>query len=487
MEVFLTISTDFERMLQHLIQQRSDLTIDKLRSLIDAKKQKIGAGYLTEQGALFLVAADLGISLDQQKSPSRIGDLYVGAKDVTLYGRILTIYSPREFARKDNIETIKNRTMVIYDDQSTIKIKLWDNRVQVPDEMGFRPGDIIKISKGYVKSGLDGKPFVNVGMDCQLEKTNEAPSEIPDLDAMTRTIENVDSPVDNIVIEGYVRSNPRMSDYRDSRGGTSKSLQLQLFNEDGTKSLRTIIWNVSEIRLPKVFRIGSKIRLIGVKIKSGNPQYGNGDFEIHGDEGTVLSTFQEQTDIETMTLRLVSIGSNTADDRLFSLGLLGDGNLVSVIIDKGLVPNNMTSGSIIECVPSRILGTNLTLTLNDSYIRMLDEGTPFPSALDCQTKISDVVASNVPYIIEAIVLQHPNTTQINTRNNEMIEMTDTLIGDDSGEIRLIGWRDLGHNINSLTLGDRIRIIGAIASNGLQGTPEITLKPYSSITKINSKI
>lgn len=57
MEVFLTISTDFERMLQHLIQQRSDLTIDKLRSLIDAKKQKIGAGYLTEQGALFLVAA----------------------------------------------------------------------------------------------------------------------------------------------------------------------------------------------------------------------------------------------------------------------------------------------------------------------------------------------------------------------------------------------------------------------------------------------
>ena len=148
-----------------------------------------------------------------------------------------------------------------------------------------------------------------------------------------------------------------------------------------TKSLRTIIWNVSEIRLPKVFRIGSKIRLIGVKIKSGNPQYGNGDFEIHGDEGTVLSTFQEQTDIETMTLRLVSIGSNTADDRLFSLGLLGDGKLVSVIIDKGLVPNNMTSGSIIECVPSRILGTNLTLTLNDSYIRMLDEGYSFPKRI----------------------------------------------------------------------------------------------------------
>ena len=475
-------------MLQYLTQQRSDLTIDKLRSLIEEKKQKIGAGYLTEHGALFLVAADLGISLDQQRSPLRISDLYVGAKDVTLYGRILTIYSPRQFARKDNTETTKNRTMVIYDDdQSTIKIKLWDNKVQVPEEMGLRPGDMIKLSKGYVKSGLDGKPFINVGMDCQLEKTNEAPSEIPDLNAMTRTVENVDSPADNIVIEGYVRSNPRMSDYRDSRGNMSKSLQLQLFNEDGTKSLRTIIWNVSETRLPKVFKIGSKIRLIGVRIKSGNPQYGNGDFEIHGDEGTVLSAPEEQTDIETMTLRLVSIGSNTAGDRLIALGLLGDGKLVSVIIDKTLVPNNMTSGSIIECVPSRIFGTEITLTLNDSYIRILDEGTQFPSVSDYQTKISDVVASNVPYIIEAIVLQQPNTTQINTRSNEMIEMTDTLVGDDSGEIRLIGWRDLGHSINSLALGDRIRIIGAVANNGLQGTPEITLKPYSSIMKINSKI
>jgi replication factor A1 len=92
----------------------------------------------------------------------------------------------------------------------------------------------------------------------------------------------------------------------------------------------------------------------------------------------------------------------------------------------------------------------------------------------------------VPYIIEAIVLQNPNTTQITTRNNEMIDMTDTLIGDDSGEIRLIGWRDLGSSINSLSLGDRVRIIGAIATSGLQGSPEVTLKPYSSITKINSK-
>jgi replication factor A1 len=474
-------------MLQYLTQQRSDLTIDKLRSLIDAKKRKIGAGYLTEQGALFLVAADLGISFDQKKSPVQIADLYIGAKDVTLYGRILTIYSPREFAKRESVETITNRTLVIYDGQSTIKLRLWNDMVRLPDQMGLQPGDLVKISKGYVKSGLDGKPFVNVGMDCQLEKTDEAPFEIPLLDKMTRTIDSIDSPIENVVLEGYVESNPRMIDYRDSRGGMSKSLQLDLYNEDRTKSFRTIIWNVSETRLPRVFRIGSKIRLIGVRIKPGNPQYGSGEFEIHGDEGTIASTLNEEADIEAMSLRIISIGSGTEEDRLITLGLLADRKVVSIIVDKALVPNNLISGSLIECVPSRILGTSLTLTMNDSYVRLLEDSTSFPSAVDCQTKINEIVPSNVPYIIEAIVLQNPNTTQVTTRNNETIEMTDTLIGDDSGEIRLIGWRDLGSGIKSLSLGDRVRIIGVIATSGLQGSPEVTLKPFSSVTKINSKI
>ena len=293
--------------------------------------------------------------------------------------------------------------MVIYDHQSSIKIKLWDNQVYVPDEIGLRPGDLVKISRGYVKTGLDGKPIVNIGTDCQLEKTNESPNNIPSLDSKTKIIDDVDSPVDNIVIEGYIKSNPRISEYRDSRGGMSRSLQMQLFNEDGTRSLRTIIWNVAEIRIPKVFTIGSKIKLIGVKIKPGNPQYGNGDFEIHGDEATMLVTSHKQPDIEMMTLRIISIGTDNTRDSLSCLGLLGDGKLVSVAIDKALVPSDMTTGSLIECVPSRILGTNITLTINDSYIRLLDEDASFPSAFNYQTKISDIVASNIPYIIEAIV------------------------------------------------------------------------------------
>ena len=33
--------------------------------MIQKKKEKIGAGYLTDQGALFLIASDLGVSLNE--------------------------------------------------------------------------------------------------------------------------------------------------------------------------------------------------------------------------------------------------------------------------------------------------------------------------------------------------------------------------------------------------------------------------------------
>ena len=62
-------------------------------------------------------------------------------------------------------------------------------------------------------------------------------------------------------------------------------------------------------------------------------------------------------------------------------------------------------------------------------------------------------------------------------------VTDTLLGDDTGEIRLVGWRYHSSTINQLSVGDRIKVIGATSNNGREAKVELTLKPYSSIIKI----
>jgi ssDNA-binding replication factor A large subunit len=472
-------------MFRTFMDQKPELEADKLYKLIEEKKRKIGAGYLTDQGALFLVGADLGVSFELgQKSKSTIKDLYVGARDVTVSGRILSVYSPRIFVRKDATNEVKSRTLVIYDKESNIKVKLWDKQVDLPEEMGLTPGKIIRISNASVRQGLDGKGILNVGSGSKIELVSELNSPIPDLNSLTLTIDDITKPQDNVIVTGHLKSSPRVSEFSNVRGEKGKSLLLLLVNGAGTRSLRTVIWNVNEERLPRVLSIGSRIKLIGVRIKPGNTQYGNGDFEIHGDEGTILEFPDTRTDMEVLQLRIISFGDEDRKGKVNCLAVQRDGSFVSVAIDVELFTENLTINSLIECAPARIFGTYVTLTKGDSYIRRIDEDRSFPDMTRFESKIKDISVSERPWIVEAIVLQAPNTIEVNTKAGESVSMTDTLIGDDTGEIRLVGWRDLSSTLNSLKVGDRVKLTGVIATNSIEGNIELLLKPYSSILRIS---
>ena len=77
--------SNFEELLSKLLDSAPELSRSVIEDRIKEKKDKIGSGYLTDQGALFLVASDLGISLEEsQKTEIELKDLFVGAKEVTV-------------------------------------------------------------------------------------------------------------------------------------------------------------------------------------------------------------------------------------------------------------------------------------------------------------------------------------------------------------------------------------------------------------------
>ncbi|HJU35176.1 MAG TPA: hypothetical protein VJ695_08655 [Nitrososphaera sp.] len=481
----MSSSHDFKGMLEILLRQHPELDPEQVRDLIDEKKRKVGAGYLTDQGALFLVAADLGVSFDNiSKMQTGLKDIYIGAKEATVVGRIMNIYPIHRFTKRDSNEQATTRTLVIYDKDARAKVKLWDKHTTIPDEMRLRAGDMIKIVKGYVRAGLDGKPVINLGNYSTIE-TMPDDSSIPTIDSLTVTVDAVNSLQDNTVISGIVSSNPRVTDFVNPRGEVNKSLQLQLSDETGTRSLRAVIWNVDESTVPKVFKTGSKVQLIGVRVKQGNPQYGSGDFEIHGDEGTILQFSSSQEDLEVMPLRVISIGEETGKGSFMCLAVDRAGSPLILTIDNSLISSKqLNEGTMIECVPSRILGNSITLSKDESYVRVTDDDASFPGKSKFERKIQDVQISQDPYIIEAIVLQAPETTEVNTKSGESVPMTSTLLGDDTGEIRLVGWRNQSAGVNKLSVGDRIRLAGVTAGAGREGKAELTLRPYSSIAKLS---
>ena len=476
---------DFKGMLEILLQQRPELNAEQIRDLIDEKKRKVGAGYLTDQGALFLVAADLGVSFENvPKLQSGLKDIYIGAKEVTVTGRIMNIYPIHKFTKRESNEQAATRTLVIYDKDARVKVKLWDKHVVIPDEMSLKVGDVIKIVKGYVRAGLDGKPIINLGSYSAIEAVNDD-SAIPTIDSLTISVDGINGTLDSAIISGTVNSNPRINDFVNTRGEASKSLQLQISNEENTRSLRAVIWNINESKMPKVFRTGAKVRLIGVKVKQGNPQYGGGDFEIHGDEGTILEFSGTQEDVEVMPLRIISVGEETGKGSFVCLAIDRAGRPLNLTIDNSLISSNqISSDTLIECVPSRVFGSSVILSKEDSYIRVTDDDSLFPKLSKFETKIKDIQVSQDPYVIEAIVLQAPETVDVNTKTGETIPLTSTLLGDDTGEIKLVGWRNQSSAVNKLSVGDRIRVAGVTAGMGRENKAELTLKAYSSITRLS---
>jgi len=475
-------------MIEIILKQLPEITAEEIRDLIDEKKRKIGAGYLTDQGALFLVASDLGISFDSaQDVQTYIKDLYIGANDVNLIARIINVYPIKRYTRKDTNEEIQTRTLTIYDSFSSIKLRLWDNHVNFPENEKLKPGDIIKISHGYVKSGLDNKPIINLGTRGILE-TIQGDTDIPSIDQRTKNIEEIREPIENIVVTGYISSNPRISRYTNFRNEPGKSLQVILSNEDKSRSLRSVIWNINEDKIPDIFISGSKIKLTGVRIKQGNPQYSGEELEIHGDEATIIEIIDSEEKVEEGKVVILKIISNSNREDTLNENYLAidkNRNFVSVVIDRKIINEEIIANTIIEGIPNKVFGNIFYFTDEDSFIRIIDDKyESFPDELELESKIKNIEISDKPYIIEAIVLQSPNTSEITTKSGENVTVSDTLIGDDTGEIRLTGWREQSRLISKLLVGNRIKVIGAVAGMGRENKIEITLKGFSEIRKIN---
>ncbi|MDW3627234.1 MAG: hypothetical protein QOK72_11380, partial [Nitrososphaeraceae archaeon] len=425
-----------------------------------------------------------------------------------LSARVINIYPVRKYTRRDTNEEIQNRTLTIYDKDSSIKVRLWDQHVSFPEEYDVKPGDLIKISHGYTKSGLDNKAIINLGSKAIIEKssssTNDDNLEIPSLDAISKTVDEIKEPVDNIIVTGVLSSNPRVSRYVNFRNEQGKSLHIPLSNEEGTKTIRSIIWNINEDKIPGIFTQGSKIKLIGVRVKQGNPQYSNEEFEIHGDEGTIIQVQQikhvdeegaeitagEEEEFDgskVVVLKILSTGTefeSSVNENFLAIDKENK-NFISLVIDPKLIEEKISPGIIIEGIPNRVFGNVMYFTDESSYIRIVTDQyeNAFPQDSEIETKIKNIQVSEKPYIVEAIVLQPPNTSNITTKSGEDVAVSETLIGDDTGEIRLTGWRDQSSKIAKLNVGDRVKILGAVAGMGRENRIEVTLKPFTEIREM----
>lgn len=459
--------------MNRLLEEKPELSRKDIEDMIQRKKEKIGAGYLTDQGALFLIASDLGVTLSEPlKVEMGLKDLFIGAKEITLDTRVMNVYPVKQFSRKDGTQFLL-RNMTVYDGDSRAKVKLWDEKANLPGIENLKPGDLVKIIKAYVKSDMRGEPTINVGSGSTIEPNDTSTSEIPLLDEITDDVSDVKENQQNLVVSGILDGNIRTSEFTNFKGERATSLQLRLKGKDGT-IIRTVLWNKDESSIPKMIMSGAKTRLIGVRTKVG--QQG---LELHGDEGTVVE-IEGVSDIQPIVVRILSKSKSDSGNTLI-LGTRQDKKLVT-ISDTASLSSTVGVGDVIELMPTKVYGNNMTLE-GDSFVRKVDNAS-IPTLQELRTKIKDVKPSDSLYCIEAIILKSPEKREIQTKSGEIVLLSETFIEDDTGQIWLKGWRGQARLLEQFTQGEIISVSGVNAKPGLEGRTELFLTAYSSVTKKN---
>ena len=466
--------SESQNLIDKLLEQKSELTREIIEQKIVEKKEKIGAGYLTDQGALFLIAADYGVTLtESSKTEISLKDLYAGAKEISLETRVLNLSPTKQFSRKDG-STFDLRTMTVYDAGSTASVKLWDEKANLPGIENLKPGDLIKIIKAYVKSDLDGSPTINIGSGSNIE-TVDTESKIPMIDKITKDISELQEGQKDLVISGMIDGIISGMQFTNSRGQPGKALRMRLKGKDNT-AMRVVLWGKDESLIPNMISQSANVKLLGVRVKSGNQ-----GLEIHGNEATIIE-IEGGKEAEPIITRILSItttetGKNmiiAADNKKNIYNISDFSNSTSICVE----------GDVIECMPSKIYGNSVTLDEN-SFVRKLDNDETIPSLSKIRTKISDVKADGT-YCIESIVLKVPGRKEIQTKSGESIALSEMFVEDDTGQIWVKGWRIQAKLIDKCELGEIIAITGlnAKTNNFGEGRIELFLTAHSKIIKKN---
>src|SRR5215467_8847702 len=461
---------DFEALVGELLQSRPELDRAELTRRIEEKKRTVGAGYLTDQGALFLVAGELGVSLRKEElsADMAVKDLYIGANDVTVVARVLAVYPEASFNRKDG-GSGKYRRLVLFDGNQMVRMTAWDEKSDEIGKAGLEVGSMVRIVSAYVKQGLDGKPNLNLGKRGRVEVIDDEKisEKLLPISAVTYKMGKLNQEKQFVAVESVVTIEPRYSEFTRADGSGGSLFQFGVAGEGGSGESRVVIWSPSA--QPELKR-GQRVVVTNVKSRRSN----SGEFEIHGDAGSVVIIGPRAERIE---FRIVAIAPGRGS-RVF---LASDKDKNVKILELGPEIKEPNLGDLVGVSADPSTEGRLICKDRDSLV-ILDEGQ-FPQVGDLVTKLRDVRTDNSLVMVEVIALSHGSVDDVRLKDGTTEKKGELVIGDDTAEMKLDAWRNLSSTLAEIQPGERLRVVGATVKATRIGSRVLQMSNFTALERL----
>jgi len=258
---------DLNEILRRIVEN-SGMSREQIQELIEQKKAELG-GLITDEGAAFIVARELGVEPLQGTSTAEeitTSTLAPGMLNVNLTGRVLKIYRLRSFERDGETNVVQ--TLVLGDKDGTTKLVLWGPDTQSVTEGTIKRGSICRVIGGYVRKGLDGRNELHKGRRgrLQIDPKDLDPKDFPDPAKYVLKISELTPGEEDIDFVGRISEIGPLRTFT-KKDGTMGHLSW-LTIDDETGSSRLVFWNE---RAEEVlgFQPGDIIRVEGAYGREG--------------------------------------------------------------------------------------------------------------------------------------------------------------------------------------------------------------------------
>jgi len=463
---------DFDILIGELLQQKPELSRSEVLRRIEDKKRTVGAGYLTDQGALFLVAGELGVSLrkDNASSDLSIKDLYIGANDVTVVARVLAVYPAATYNRKDG-GTGRYQRLALFDGNNSVRLTVWEEGLDQLVRLGLEADTPVRVANAYVKQGLDGRATLNLGKKGKIQVLvdEKLVAKLPPISTITQKLPILAKEEQFIALDCVVSSEPRFSEFVRSDGSEGSLFQFGV-TQGGGKETRVVIWSPSA--QPELKR-GQKVRITNVRARRSN----SGEFEVHGDAGSTITLGPTP---EKSIFRVAATSSSQSAKVVLGVGK--DRKVKFIELGKGV--KEPSQDDVIGIVPDETMGGRVYCRQPDSVQMVAYDSIPGLDALT--TKLNEVKEDDAQIMAEVIALSHGSVDDVQLRDGTTVKKGELVVGDDTGEMKLVAWRDLSGRVSGIQPGERLRLTGVACKSTRMGSWLLQLSNFSVIERLRGR-
>ena len=215
------------------IAKYSGLPVAEIEAKVEAKKAKL-SGLISKEGAAQIVAAELGISFENERS--KINELTEGMRRASVVGKITKIFPVREFNK--NGRQGKVASFMIGDETSNVRVTLWDaNHISLIEKNVLAEGTAVEIRGANVKKGeLSLSAFSDIKISS--EKFDSVKERAPlTIGNFASAVENAQMQTRAFIVQTF---EPRFFDSKKNPG--EKGVLLNIVLDDGTSTMRSVLF-----------------------------------------------------------------------------------------------------------------------------------------------------------------------------------------------------------------------------------------------------